>query len=121
MMEKQSNKKLLYYGGKIIGEIKDGVFKKKIIETKHLLWSRGGVPAINAEVWENNKHLIKVIVVEGEYKKFVIPAETFEENKKEINYRDRQYYCEKGLWEMYDKKESIPQKLIQRSIQQKLV
>jgi len=76
------------------------IIKTKLHEGKHLMWSLGGVPAIDSQVWDNYKDKgIKIYTAKG--RKFEIDKDTFEANKKLIDYGfGQQYVVDKKHWDI---------------------
>jgi hypothetical protein len=64
------------------------------------MWSLGGVPCIDADLWDGFKEQIKTIEFHTNKKRtFSVDKETFEANKKELNKGfGRQYYINKDNW-----------------------
>lgn len=95
---------ILRWRNKVIGKVENETLKKEIDESKHLLWLAGGVPAIDAGAWDFFYPRIKKFVAEGKTKIYSIGAEIFNANKKPVDFGwGRQYYCQKGLWEIKNK------------------
>lgn len=83
----------------------DTLFRFDIDDSKHLLWSKGGIPCIDADnVWDKYKMLIKKIVMRTKKGRlFKIDTEKFDANKQEIDFGfGRQYYVEKSIWDFKD-------------------
>lgn len=81
--------------------------KTNLIENKHLLWQAGGVPAIDSKVWDGlKKQLNGIKIWTNKNRNFMIDKETFENNKKELNYGTfgKQYFVEKKFWKITDVK-----------------
>lgn len=68
--------------------------KVNMNDSKHLLWSKGGVPCIDANLWDSYKDKItKIYFKTRKGKIFKTTKETFEENKKFIDFGfGGQYY-----------------------------
>lgn len=71
-------------------------------ENKHLMWSKGGVPCIDAPSWDTYKDKIREIYIRTDKRRFRVDATTFEANKKEVNFPTygKQYYIERDLWDI---------------------
>lgn len=76
------------------------LLKTKLKESSHLLWSFGGVPALDAQIWQEYKDKIKEIRILTDKKRtFAVSAETFDANKELINLGyGNQYILDKSLW-----------------------
>ena len=74
--------------------------KIDIDDSKHLLWSKGGVPCIDAGLWNENKDKITQIYFRTRKNRtFKIKKDVFDVNKKELDFGfGRQYWIEKELW-----------------------
>jgi hypothetical protein len=73
--------------------------RKNISDSKHLMWSLGGVPCVNADVWDKWKNRIDHIsITTKQGRRFESSRDNFEANKKIIDYGDRQYYLEPEKW-----------------------
>jgi hypothetical protein len=88
-------------GDKVVANIEDGKFKKHLLnESIHLLWKFGGVPCIDAEVWDRHKDRVNEIVItthKGNI--FTISRDNFEAKKKDFDLGySRQYYVELEGW-----------------------
>lgn len=85
---------------KIIAIINNHELTKTADEGRHLLHKFGGVPAIDAVAWDKHRDEVERITISTKSEVFTVSAETFDKNKKEINYGSygRQYYIERELW-----------------------
>ena len=90
----------VYRNGKVVGKIAMNRFCKfGVIENKHLLWSKGGVPCIDADSWDSVKDRVDEIYIVTNFRRFRVPSNTFERYKKTIDFGyGRQYYIDKELW-----------------------
>jgi hypothetical protein len=77
------------------------LFKNNIDEKKHLMWKYGGVPCIDADLWDKNKGQIEDIVFHTTSgRTFKSSKDNFENKKKEqISSFGRQYYMLYEDWE----------------------
>lgn len=101
----------------MVGEIKGFAFLKSIKESKHLLFSFGGVPALDAVSFDANKDKIAEIKIKTDKgRTFSCSKETFDLYKKEIDYGyGRQYVLPLDKWEVAEKSKE-PIKVIQLSM-----
>lgn len=90
----------LTHANKTFGIINAGIFRKKIIETKHLLWSKGGIPALDAGKWDIYQNFVEEIEIKTDKGRvFKISKDDFEQHKEEINLGwGRQYVVSKEFW-----------------------
>lgn len=74
--------------------------KRNINDSKHLLWSKGGIPCIDANLWDNYKDKITQIHFRTRKNRtFKTTKDVFDLNKKELNFGfGRQYYIDKDFW-----------------------
>ena len=101
--------------GKLIGEvITNKLCKFGLVEKRHLLWQAGGVPCIDKRMWEDCKTRVKEIYVRTDKgRRFKISSESFEKNKKEVDFgHGIQYVVDKDFWDIagtrvVDKQESL--------------
>jgi len=93
--------------GKSIGSMEGDVFRKKIVEAKHLLWSKGGVPCIDADTWDGIADKVTSIEISTDKGRvFKVLASVFTNAKKELDLGyGRQYYLEKFQWVITDPKD----------------
>jgi hypothetical protein len=94
----------IYKDYQIIGGV---LFKNRISEKKHLLWKEGGVPCVSAPIWDKyykERSEIKNIRFQTDKARvFKMNAETFDKNKKEIDFGfGQQYVCGKEHWEIVE-------------------
>lgn len=84
----------------------DVLFKEHLKEKTGLLWSMGGIPAIDAELWTNNKEKIKEIRFKTDKgRTFAVSAEVFDRYKELCNYGyGNQYILDKTLWDIKETK-----------------
>lgn len=82
------------------------LLKTGLKEKTQLLWSMGGVPAIDAELWVNHREKIKDIRFKTDKgRTFAIDAETFDKYKELINLGyGNQYILDKSLWTIKETK-----------------
>ena len=79
------------------------IIKSRIIESKHLLWKFGGVPAIDSQTWDNySKDLEGIRIYTDKGRKFEIDRDTFEAYKEDLNYGTfgKQYVVAKKFWKI---------------------
>jgi len=95
--------------GKTFGLLRNGVLEKYIKESPHLLWREGGVPCLDAEMWDKYHPSINTILVYTEKERiFKVDAEKFDECRQELNLGyGRQYYIAKEHWEIINIKQKI--------------
>jgi len=76
------------------------LFKEGISDKKHLMGRFGGVPCIDADLWDRFKTMVRTIkFTTKRNKSFETTREIFEENKKEFDDGyGRQYYIERDNW-----------------------
>jgi len=74
--------------------------KQNVKERKHLMWRYGGIPMLDANLWDKYAPTIKKIkITTDKGRVFQISKESFEANKQEENYGyGRQYYVSKDKW-----------------------
>lgn len=90
--------------------LKDGILSKNNIdEAKHLMWKYGGVPMIDAGLWDRYSDRIKKIVITTDkHRTFEISGEEFETGKEAEDYGfGRQYYINKNKWTITSLEEDI--------------
>lgn len=83
--------------------LKDGVilYKENLNEKKHLMWKHGGVPCIDAELWDGYKEQVQDIVFKTKTRTFKSSKDNFEKNKGEFSgVFGRQYYIPYKNWEI---------------------
>lgn len=107
----------LYWNGKLIGQIRaDGSFIKSIKEDKHLLHSKGSVPALQADMWDKHQEELRRIIIRTDKgRTFLSDRQNFNDNKKELDLGwGRQYYIPKESWSIWDngQTEAKTQKLL---------
>ena len=94
--------KIYKKGGKIFGRYneKTGILYKDNLKNKHLLWSKGGVPAIDADMYDGIKPVKAVWCETDKGKIFYISGENFERYKEEINHPPfgKQYVVDIEHW-----------------------
>ena len=92
--------RLVRVGDKVIGAIDNGIFTKRIKEGPHLLHNRGGVPSIDAKVYNEHRDTIKEFRISTDAgRTFSISCASFEENKEEIDYGwGKQYVVDREYW-----------------------
>ena len=74
--------------------------RKNISDSKHLMWSLGGVPCVNADIWDRFKNDISHIEITTKSgRRFESSKDNFEANKKVVDYGDKQYYLEPENWQ----------------------
>lgn len=72
-------------------------------ESKHLLWSKGGVPCFNAEILD--KETSEWIGVRTNKRRFVVKRNVFEDNKQTWdNHGEKQYFINLNLWDIKELK-----------------
>lgn len=72
-----------------------------LFERRHLLWSLGGVPALDADTWDTYKDTVDEIYVQTERRTFKMDAKKFHQYKEAINYGyGKQYTAPLKLWEV---------------------
>ena len=77
------------------------LLKDNIDEKKHLMWKFGGVPCMNKAIYDFLRPEFDYIGIKtNKGRKFVITADKFDEYKKEIEFKEPQYYVEKALWQI---------------------
>jgi len=71
-----------------------------INERKHLIWKFGGIPAIDAGVWNAHRPRIQEIFIRTDKgRSFAIHADDFDQHKRLINLGyGNQYVVDKELW-----------------------
>jgi len=76
------------------------LIKNKINERKHLLWQKGGVPCIDADMWDKIKGKVKGIrIMTDRGRLFKCQTFVFERHREEVNFGfDRQYVMSKDYW-----------------------
>ena len=88
--------------GKTYGTIQDRTLVKRIVESKHLLWSKGGVPCFDADmltVAADDIDSLKVIT--DKKRTFTISLPEFEKHMQEINFGyGVQYFVPKEYWDI---------------------
>lgn len=100
---------ILKRGTKVIGDLKDGVLYKKIIERRHLFIAKGSVPAIDAKVWNEHKDKIERIEIKTDKGRiFRISRDDFERNKEGIDYGwGLQYTVDREDWTIENEKYKV--------------
>lgn len=82
-------------------QLNNGVlFKTGLVEAKHLMWSLGGVPCVDADLWDAfNDRTDRIEFHTNKQRTFSVDKETFEVNKKVLDKGfGRQYYIDKDKW-----------------------
>lgn len=88
------------------------LYKQTINESKHLLWQIGGVPCLDADLWDfyftKEKRIAKIRIMTNKNRIFKIGAELFDTNKKEINLGfGRQYMVDKFFWTIIEPQQKL--------------
>ena len=87
------------HGDKFVGKVVGSTFVKIINEAKHLLWSKGGVPCIDASTWYAISPRVEWIEVRGARRRFVIAKDVFDSQKQEIDFGyGKQYFVSLEYW-----------------------
>ena len=81
------------------------LFKNNIDEKKHLMWKYGGVPCIDAGLWDKHKGQVEDVVFHtNENRVFKASKDNFEKNRQEFTGAfGRQYYIPYENWEITNK------------------
>ena len=75
------------------------LFRKDMIEKKHLMWQFGGTPCINAKMYD--KYDTEYLGFKTDKRRFTISRELFDEHKKVyMNGNEKQYYCDKFFYKI---------------------
>lgn len=92
----------LYKDYHLIG---DRLYKFNVKEERHLLKNFGGVPAIDAGLWEKYKGKLSGITIKTNHARtFKVDTVTFDNNKIEINYGfGPQYVLPLNKWKITSK------------------
>jgi hypothetical protein len=88
-------------GNKVVANIENGKLTKHLLdESIHLLWKFGGVPCIDAEMWDRHKdRLNEIVITTHKGNVFTISRDNFEKDKKDFDLGySRQYYVELESW-----------------------
>lgn len=97
--------------------LENGVLSKPV-KRNHLIWKLGGVPAIDARIWEKYKHAIKYIACYAETGKYIIPADIFDEQKIVVNWGyGEQVTAPKTAWTITETKPAAHSKAQARSVE----
>lgn len=98
----------IFRNKKNVGTIQLDTLSKYGFKEKNLFWKEGGVPTIDADMFDTFRGDIRWIFVRTEKRIFKIYVDIFQSFKKEINYGEwgRQYYVPKEYWKIRDKKGS---------------
>jgi len=98
--------------GKVVATLDDaGVFRKKIVESKHLMKNYGGVPCFDADTHDRySERITEINVLTDKHRIFKTSARVFNENKGEFDFgHGRQYFVGIKHWEILNTRE---QKLV---------
>lgn len=80
------------------------LIKTGLKEKTHLLWSLGGVPALDAEMWNTHSPQVKTIQIHTDKRLFTVDANTFNLNKESVDYGyGKQYVLPKQYWNIINK------------------
>lgn len=77
------------------------LYKFNVNEKKHLLWKEGGIPLINANLWDFYETIIRSIMIRtNKSRTFTISHDDFEKNMREVQFGkyERQYLVPKEYW-----------------------
>jgi len=89
-------------------DLNSRVLSKRIIEAKHLLWKEGGSPAIDAESYNRYQHLFNRIEIISDKRMFEASKETFDTNRKIINFGyGSQYVLPRSYWTITEKQKTL--------------
>lgn len=93
---------ILKKDNKVFGVLDGKIFKKKIDENKHLLWSKGGIPALDKDTYEAyKKRFFQIEIATTSGRIFRISREAFEESKQVVDYGwGEQYIVPLEKWEI---------------------
>jgi hypothetical protein len=92
----------------------DGLLYKKGLQRQHLLWKKGGVPCVNANLFDKlyATGKLKWLGFKTDKQKFLISAELFNTEKEVINLdKDKQYTCDHFFWNITPVDKPAPKKL----------
>lgn len=81
--------------------LENGVLiKSNMDDKKHLLWSKGGVPCIDATLWDRYKdQIMKIHFTTRSKRTFDVSKAVFDLNKQVLDFGfGRQYWIEKEFW-----------------------
>jgi len=84
--------------------------KNRLNPKKHLFFSLGGVPCIDANLWDGHKDKFENIeLTTTTAQSWKVSKEVFDENKLvfDVGY-GRQYYIHKELWQVIEKQPRLP-------------
>ena len=83
--------------------------KNRLNPKKHLFFSLGGVPCIDANLWDGHKDKFESVELTTTAQSWKVSKEVFDENKLvfDVGY-GRQYYIHKELWQVIEKQPRLP-------------
>lgn len=86
------------------------IFLKEILEDRHLYLRLGGVPCIDALLWDTMKSKVDFIkITTDKGRTFFANAKDFDSKKVSMNYGEhgKQYTMHRDLWTVLDSKEPV--------------
>jgi hypothetical protein len=92
---------IIHKGNKVVANIENGKLTKHLLnESIHLLWKFGGVPCIDAEMWDRHKDRVnEIVITTHKGNVFTISKQKFDAEKKDFDLGySRQYYAELENW-----------------------